>query len=116
MRKEIWIGLVLVRPQSTNEWIEQGIKGAYVHIAAMASNSEEYITEIKQILNDNDMYLGSVEEIGPYELKHTTRRDNKELRSLFEKAKKVGVPCWGTFHTFREETDSEKVIHRGHRK
>ena len=97
--KEVWIGLVRVRPRPKSDILEFD-KGAYVNVLAFASNETDYLAQVKKALKQYALTLEETEDVEPFSQRKTKYELSKELYRLAQETSATQEVRVGVFHTF----------------
>jgi len=108
-KRELWIGLVHLKPVIPGDWtaFERGEKwhdaGAYSNIITWASNAEGFRAHADKVASDYRLYVVDIEGEEPL-----SRRDRtalgEELQEIAERAEtNPNAIIFGTFHMYPHE-------------
>lgn len=99
--KEVWIGLVTVKPKSGNKFFDKDSKGAYVNILAWANKKSEFQSEVKHALDDYQLKLIEMEDIEPMSIRLEKFSVDSRLIDLSIEVENTGKVRFGTFHFYK---------------
>jgi hypothetical protein len=99
--KQLWIGLVEVRPLPGCEVIEE-TRAAFVHMAAWAASAYEYRRKIGMFLGELRLFVIAIPEAEPVEQKREREGFLEESMEeiIFEATRNPYAVIYGTFHTY----------------
>lgn len=98
--KEVWIGLITVKPKPGNKFFDNSSKGAYVNILAWADRKSDFESEVKNALNDYDLKLVEMEDVEPLLTRQKKFEVDRRLIDLSTEVKNTGKVRFGTFHYY----------------
>lgn len=102
MQRELWIGLVEMRPQNKKLY---GTAGAFVEILTWASDSSEYRIKAETIAATLDLYVVGVEREQPLSVRLETVTPSEELEDMIHRAESnPNAIIYGTFHRWEFDT------------
>lgn len=102
MNNKIWLALVGVKVQEGNEYIKDA-DGAYVNVACLSENEDEFITKLHKNLEHNKFKIFEINDVETEETLTINNEDNAEKLTLIDEIKEGYSFAWGTFHTFDDE-------------
>jgi hypothetical protein len=105
-KKQLWIGLVEVRPLAGNNEILGDAKGAFVNIVTWASNDEEYRRNAELIASKLGLFVSEIENPEPLRVRRmkTTGGLGQEIEDMISRAEdNPNAIIYGTFHTFEKD-------------
>lgn len=101
--KEVWIGLVTVKPKPDNNFFDKNSKGAYVNILAWAGKTSEFKSEVKHALDDYHLKLIEIEDAEPISKRKKKFNIDSKLTDLSAEVENTGKVRFGTFHYYENE-------------
>lgn len=101
--KEVWIGLVGMKPKPGSTFFDEGIKGAYAQILAWADSTTEYKAQIEEALNFYHLYLHTIDNVEPLAERLSKYVIDDYLLELANEVRTTGNARFGTFHEFENE-------------
>lgn len=101
--KEVWIGLITVKPKPGNKFFAKNSKGAYVNILAWADRTSEFQSEVKHALDDYHLKLVEMEDVEPLSVRQQKFNVDSKLINLSAEVENTGNVRFGTFHYFEHE-------------
>jgi hypothetical protein len=98
--RELWVGLVEVRPESGD--ILGDAKGAFVHVVTWASDPEEYRRNADLVLGELGLFVVEVESPEPVAARgRKVARFDEEIEDMIARARAIpNAIIYGTFHTW----------------
>jgi hypothetical protein len=103
--KEVWIGLVGIRPKQGCDILSNEAKGAYVNILAWVGNYSEYCAEIEKAVSFYSCELTEIEDPEPLTMRIKKNSVDNELVRLSEEVRTTGKVRFGTFHEFNNNEE-----------
>ena len=108
-KRELWCGLVHLKPVVPRDWSgfdgseNERHAGAYSHIITWAGNPEEFRANAEKVAADCKLYVVDIEREKP--LSHIDASEwNEELEEIATRAKSnPNAIIWGTFYTYPHE-------------
>ncbi len=106
-QKQLWIGMVEVRPRDGRSEILGDMKGAFVNIVTWASDAEQYKRNAELIIGKlGGLFVSEVVNPEPVEARRarTSGRFEEDIEDMLSRAE--GNPnaiIYGTFHTFEND-------------
>lgn len=105
--KQLWIGMVEVRPLKGGSEILGDTKGAFVNIVTWASNPEDYRQNAELVIRDlGGLFVSEVENPEPVETRRARSGGEfkEELEDMISRAQdNPKAIIYGTFHTFERD-------------
>ena len=101
--KEVWIGLITVKPKPGNKFFDKNSKGAYVNILGWADRNSEFQSEVKHALDDYHLKLVEMEDVEPLSIHQRKFNVDSKLMDLSVEVKNTGKVRFGTFHYYNNE-------------
>ena len=104
--KQLWIGLVEVRPLNSHSEILGDTKGAFVTIVTWASDAEEYRRNAELVIGHLGLFVAEVITPEPVELRRarTIEQFEEEIEDIISRAQaNPNAIIYGTFHTFERD-------------
>lgn len=77
-----WIGLVHVQPKEGKSPLGPGLKGAYTHVVALASDPESYKDRACKALEREDLHVVEINDVSTVEDYRSEGRIDDELEDL----------------------------------
>lgn len=106
-QRQLWIGLVEVRPLGGGNEILEGTKGAFVNLVTWASSSEEYRKNADLIVERlGGLFVSEVVSPEPVEVRRSNGSGHfeEEIEDMISRAKNnPNAIIYGTFHTFESD-------------
>jgi hypothetical protein len=103
--KQLWIGLVELRPlHPDNEHLDSA-KGAFTNIVTWAANLDQYRQNVEYIAGTLGLFVAEIEDAEPVEARREKATLGEELEEIVLRAE--GNPnaiIYGTFYTFNADT------------
>lgn len=102
--KELWIGLVEVRPLEHCEVLEDA-KGAFVNIVTWASNLTEFKRKAKLVFQELHLFVAGVENAEPVEVRREREGNFEEsIEDIIARAENnPNAIMYSTFHLFERD-------------
>lgn len=102
--RELWVGLVEVRPESGD--ILGDAKGAFVDVVTWASDPEEYRRNADLVLGELGLFVVEVENPEPVAARRSkVATFDEELEDMIDRARDIpNAIIYGTFHTWERDT------------
>jgi hypothetical protein len=101
--RELWIGLVEVRPERGD--ILGDAKGALVHVVTWASDKEEYRRNADLVLGNLGLFVVEVENPEPVAERRKEASFEEEIEDMIARAQDIpNAIIYGTFHTWERDT------------
>jgi len=100
VKKEVWIGLVNIKPKPGNTLFDKDVIGAYVNVLAQATNINEYSNEVVKMLNNYNVKLINIEDAEPLSIRRSNFNVDDNLIKLSLEVEQTGKPRFGQFHFF----------------
>jgi hypothetical protein len=97
--EKIWLALVGVKPLKGNEILPK-VKGAYVNVACISTNEENFKNDLAEIFNQYRFALTDIDEIETEDNMVIANPKNAEKLQLLSEIKEGYKFAWGAFHTF----------------
>ncbi len=101
--KEVWIGLITVKPKPGNKFFDKNSKGAYVNILAWADRKSEFQSEVKHALDDYFLKLIEMEDVEPLSMRQGKFNVDSKLIDLSVEVENTGKVRFSTFHYYENE-------------
>lgn len=103
--KDLWIGMVEVRPGSVESNITKGeAKGAFVNIVTWASGAEEYRRNAELVLSKLGQFVVDVENPEPVSVRRRKVIFDEEIEDMIARAQdNPNAIIYGTFHNYRRD-------------
>lgn len=102
MKKELWIGLVEMRPFDRKKY---GATGAFVDILTWASDASEYRQKAETIAATLDLFVIGVEKEEPLSVRLANLTPSEELEDMISRAEaNPNAIIWGTFYRWDFDT------------
>lgn len=99
-QKEVWIGLLGVKPKPGNDLLSPGALGAYVQTLAWASSEKDFLSEIIIALNHLRFELDEYSDLETMnDRAHKFHLENA-LLELAEDVRRTGEVRFGTFNNY----------------
>ncbi len=105
-RKQLWIGLVEVRPLPGGSAILGDTKGAFVNIVTWASDVDEYNRKTHVLIEDlGGLFICEVIDPGPVDARTSSQGSfDSETEDMISRAHdNLNAIIYGTFHTFDKD-------------
>ncbi len=104
MNKQIWIGLVELRPLPGCKLLEEA-KGAYAHVMAWAENPEEFQKMTSLRAADLSLEIIEFRDIQPWSIRHAGDEVREEFYDMEKRIEAdVRQVAFGRFHAwFKDE-------------
>jgi hypothetical protein len=105
--KQLWIGMVEVRPLKGGSKILGDTKGAFVNIITWSSDAEQYKRNVEQLIGDlGGLFVSEIVNAEPVEARRTKTGGafEPDIEDMISRAQ--GNPnaiLYGTFHTFERD-------------
>jgi hypothetical protein len=100
MTKEIiWFALVGIKPLKGNKILPK-VKGAYVNVACISANEENFKNDLAEIFKQYRFVLTDIGEIETEDNMVIDNPKNAEKLQLITEIKEGYKFAWGAFHTF----------------
>jgi hypothetical protein len=105
--KQLWIGMVEVRPLNGKSEILGDTKGAFVNVVTWASDAEEFKRNAELVIGDlGGLFISEVVNPEPVETRRarTSGVFEEDIEDIISRAQ--GNPnaiIYGTFHTFEKD-------------
>ena len=102
--KELWIGLVEVRPLQDRNILENA-KGAFVNIVTWAANAAEFKRNAKLVMGKLHLFLAGVENSEPVEVRRERDGDFEEsIEDIISRAENnPNAIIYSTFYLFERD-------------
>jgi hypothetical protein len=104
MHKQIWVGLVEVKPQPGCEMLKEG-KGAFVHTMAWAEDAVHFKQVLTRCLGQMKMDVMGVRQPEPWSVR--SGREDEDSAELLDLAQQIGKDeakvAFGTFHAWLKD-------------
>lgn len=100
--KTTWIGLIEVVPREGSKFLGSA-EGAFVNVAALASNASDYKVIVERALSELGLDLVGVEDAEPLSSRLKKWTVDDEIKDMAETVKRIGSVAFGTFDTFKTE-------------
>jgi len=97
--KEIWVGLVGIRPDADNNMFE-GSKGAYTNAVALAKDRVSYCAAVTRALKERKMAPFEFEDIEPLRVRTAHFEVPFNILSMAEQTEMDGMVRFGAFFTY----------------
>jgi hypothetical protein len=98
--KEIWIGMVEVRPSIDSSVIADA-DGAFVNVLTWASNSNEFRQKVGELMNDLRLHVTGIESAEPLTQRGPEESLDQEIRRVAgEVRRNPDAIMYSTFHTW----------------
>jgi hypothetical protein len=94
--KEVWIGLVTVRPRRSRDLLN-GAAIAYVNVLAVADCAKGFERHVFQVMRYLDLSVEAIEDSEPLRVRMKTYAVGKDLLRLAREVSETGLPRCGTF-------------------
>ena len=109
MNKQIWVGLVEVKPQPGCEMLKEG-KGAFVHTMAWAEDAVHFQRVLTRCFGQLKMDVNGVRQPEPWVVRSSREdEDSPELIDLAQQiSKDEAKVAFGTFHAWLKEDPTSK--------
>jgi hypothetical protein len=109
MNKQIWVGLVEVKPQPGCEMLKEG-KGAFVHTMAWAEDAVHFQRVLARCFDRLKMDVNGVRQPEPWVVRSQREdEDSPELLDLAEQiSKDESKVAFGTFHAWLKDNLTNK--------
>lgn len=106
-QKQLWIGLVEVRPLTKRSKILDDMKGAFVNIVAWAADAGEYNRKVDLIISRlGGLFVSEIANTEPVDARRS-RTDgglDEEIEDMISRAKtNPNAIIYGTFHMFERD-------------
>jgi hypothetical protein len=102
--KQVWIGMVEVRPRDEGHELLRNARGAFVNIITWASDKDEYRDKVEFLISSmGGMFKSKVENPEPVEsrMKRTGNRFEDSIEDVILRARRnPNAILYGTFHTY----------------
>ena len=106
-QKELWIGMVEVRPSGGKSAILGDMKGAFVNLVTWASDADEYRHNAELIMTKlGGLFVSEVVDPEPVEARRgrTTGVFEEDIEDMISRAEgNQNAIIYGTFHTFEKD-------------
>jgi hypothetical protein len=104
MEKQLWIGVVEVRPLKGSRTLEDS-KGAFVNLVTWASDAEGYRCNADLVLTELGLFIVSVENPEPVWMRRQNAELDEEIEDIIARAQdNPDAIIYGTFHTWDRDT------------
>src|SRR5215469_14611454 len=102
--KELWIGLVEVRPLEGCEVLDHA-KGAFVNMVTWASNASEFKQKAQLVFGELRLFLAGIETAEPVEVRRQREGDFEEsIEDIISRAdNNPHAIIYSTFHLFERD-------------
>jgi|SRR5450432_727063 hypothetical protein len=101
-KKEIWIGLVEVRPLPDSEILKTA-SGAHVNILTWASNATEFRDKAEELMHYLHLILVSIENPEPLHDRGAPADFDDDVAEIIDQVQKnPNAIMYGTFHTWKD--------------
>jgi hypothetical protein len=101
--KEIWIGMLEVRPRMDAKVIAEA-RGAFVNIITWAEDSEEFCRKATELMNDLHLELVSVEKPEPLINRGPEEELGEEIVDIASQVRRnPDAIMYSTFHSWCEQ-------------
>ena len=104
--KELWIGVVEVRPRNGPNKILCDRRGAFVNIVTWASDAADYKRKAELVIGDlGDLFVSEVVNPEPVDVRRgRTGGFREDIEDMISRAERnPDAIIYGTFHTFENE-------------
>jgi hypothetical protein len=104
MGKDLWIGLVEVRPLKDTDILTDA-KGAFVNLITWASNAAEFRSNAELVLGKLGLFVVEIENPEPVSTRRKTAEFEDEIEDMIARAQSnPNAIIYGTFHTWKRDT------------
>ena len=102
--KELWIGLVEVRPLEGCEVLEDA-KGAFVNIVTWASNATEFKQKAKLMFGELCLFVAGIQNPEPVEVRREREGDLEDsIEDIISRAENnPNAIIYSTFHLYERD-------------
>jgi len=109
MNKQIWVGLVEVKPQPGCEMLKEG-KGAFVHTMAWAEDAVHFKRVLARCFGQLKMDVNGVRQPEPWVVR--SQREDEDSPELLDLAQQISKDeakvAFGTFHAWLKDDLTNK--------
>jgi hypothetical protein len=107
-KKQLWIGLVEVRPMNGKSETLDGAKGAFVNIVTWATDAEQFKRNAELVIRELDGALCVCEVVNPEPVETRRARDRgpfeEDMEDIISRAERnPNAIIYGTFHLFEND-------------
>lgn len=105
-QKQLWIGMVEVRPLNGKSKILGDAKGAFVNIVTWASDAEQYRSNVEDVIGSlGGLFVSEVVNLEPVETRRARIGDfEDDIEDMISRAQEnQDAIIYGTFHTFTKD-------------
>ena len=103
--KQLWIGVVEVRPLKPGSEILGNTKGAFVNFVTWACSTEQYEQNVRIVVSELGLFVGEV--INPEPVARRRNREGRfieEIEDIISRAEdSPDATIYGIFHTFEND-------------
>jgi hypothetical protein len=101
-KKQIWIGLVGIRPLPDAEVLQE-VSGAYTNVLTWASSGTEFAERVRKLMDEMKMIITEIEDAEPLSNRGGVEDFDGEIaESISEVEKNPDAIVYGTFHSWKE--------------
>lgn len=97
-----WIGLVHVQPKGSINPLGQGLKGAFTHVIALATDSESYQELAQTALDEDGFYIIEFRDVSPVSQYRKEGRIPEDMEELISSLSSDNKVQFDTFDAYRE--------------
>lgn len=97
-----WIGFVHVQPKRTGSSLGDGLKGAFAHVLALATDHELYQERARRALDEEGLYVIEFKDIAPVSEYRKDGRIPEDMEELIASLCSDNQVEFDTFDAYRE--------------
>jgi hypothetical protein len=97
-----WIGLVHVQPKEGFNPLGPGLKGAFAHVIALATDSESYQERAHRALDEDGFYVIEFRDVSPAWKYRTEGRIPEDMEDLLLSLSPNNQVQFDTFDAYRD--------------
>lgn len=101
--KEVWIGLLGIKPLPGNDLLSPGALGAYVQTLAWASSQNEYLAEIGKALKDYGFSLEEYNDLEPIAVRSRKMQLEDPILKLASEVRATKNVRFGIFNNYFDD-------------